>query len=89
MQSVVVCGAAVPWVVQIGLERRYVVWGLSRRSALAAGREFIQFRKCRRTSPAQFSSLSVPYPLLTSLERTVECDLLSTYRLLLPSTQFA
>ena len=37
---------------QVRLRRRHVVWGSSRRSALAAARELVQFRKHKTTSSA-------------------------------------
>ena len=55
MQCVVACGEAVPWVMQVGLKRRHVVWGLSRRSTVAAAREFVQLRKHKTTSLDRFS----------------------------------
>ncbi len=57
MQCVVACGAAVPWAMQVGLKRRHVVRGSSRRTALAAAREFVQLRKHKTMSPDPFSPL--------------------------------
>ncbi len=51
MQYVVAYGAAAPWAMQVGLKRRHVVWGLSRRSALATAGEFVQLRKHKTMRP--------------------------------------
>ena len=45
MPCVDACGAAVPRRMQAGSKRRHVAWGSSRRTALAATREFANLRK--------------------------------------------
>jgi len=76
MPCVIAYGAAVPWAMQVGLKRRHVVWGLSRRSALAAAREFVQLRKHKTTSPAPFS-----FPFLFNVELLLVRSLLTRPRL--------